>query len=224
MGAAGGSSPFGGPSQFAGGTLARATTAQDSNDIAGDGISPTNGTAVVPQFGSADVYMFIAGYYSTIPACQLLRRCPRSLRSRQPVPEPASHSEWIPAGMVDADYWIDRVAAASGTGSSLNVAMANAAMYTIGFDFGVSEVENGITGPFTNFNDPNVQLINQSNAMVEAGYNEGPLSIGDGNFGNPISDTTMSFFPRFPMMQDGVNGQPYFCAPARREIRRCCSA
>ena len=87
--------------------------------------------------------------------------------------------------------------------------MANAAMYGIGFDFGLSEVENGITGPFTNFNDSSVQLINQSNAMTEAGFNEGPSEIAAGNFGNPISDTAMSFFPRFPMMQDGVNPQQY---------------
>ncbi len=44
----------------------------------------------------------------------------------------------------------------SGTGGSLNVALANAAMYAIGFDYRLAEVENGMQRTFTNFYDPNV--------------------------------------------------------------------
>ncbi len=208
--AAGGSSPFGGPlNNYQGGSLAAATAAQDANDIAGDGISPTNGTAVVPQFGSADVYVFIAGLYSTTtgtPEAVPISAEFMAGSASSPAGKPF-HTD--SGAIVDADYWIERVLDASGTSGSLNVAMANATMYGIGFDFGLSEVENGITGPFTNFNDSSVQLINQSNAMTEAGFNEGQSEIAAGNFGNPISDTAMSFFPRFPMMQDGVNPQQY---------------
>ena len=97
--AAGGSSPFGGPlNNYAGGSLAAATAAQDANDIAGDGISPTNGTAVVPQFGSADVYVFIAGLYSTTTGTPEAVADFRGVYGRlSQFTEPASLSTPIPA-------------------------------------------------------------------------------------------------------------------------------
>ena len=109
--------------------------------------------------------------------------------------------------VVDMNYWINRVLGPGGTGGSLNVAVANAAMYCIGFDFGLSEVENGTTGPFTNFADSNVQLLNQSNAMAEAGFTEG-TTIDGVSLAQTISDRQMAFFPNFPMMQDGTDFQP----------------
>ena len=89
------------------------------------------------------------------------------------VPTPYSRPDRLDSiAVIDANYWIDRVLGVGGTGGSLNVALANAALYSIGFGYGLSEVENGTQGPYTNFIDPNVQLINQSNAMAEAGFAE----------------------------------------------------
>jgi hypothetical protein len=192
--------------QGGGATLALATATQGLNDLPGDGISPANGTAAVPQFGSSDVYIFLGGVFNTTTGAPLL--IPISAESAISTANAQGGKPFrLDSGAeIDTNYWINRVLGAGGTGGSLNVAIANAAMYATGFDLGVSEVENGQLGPFTNFFDSNVQLLNQSNAMVEGGFNEDVFIPGFNN--TPISDTQAMFFPRFPMMQDGTDFNP----------------
>ena len=146
-----------------------------SNDTPTDGISPIAGTATGPQFGSNDVYIYFAGIFQQMMNAAVADDIPMSAAFRVSVPNsPGGKPVRTDSGaVIDMNYWINRVLGPGGTGGSLNVAIANAAMYCVGFDFGLSEVENGTTGPFTNFSDPNVQLLNQSNAMVEAGFTEG---------------------------------------------------
>jgi len=185
------------------------------NDIAGDGVSPLTGSATVPQFGKNDVYVFLTGLFTTAMVNGMNTAVPLDLpidaHINVIVPQ-AQGVGGVPfrldsGAMIDANYWINRVLGPGGTAGSLNVAMANAALYAIGFDLGLSEVENGTIGPFTNFFDPNVALINQANAMAEAGFTEG-FSVNGVSIEQPISDTHEAFFPRFPMMQDGVDFQP----------------
>ena len=100
----------------------------------------------------------------------------------------------------------------SGTGGSYNIAVANASLYAIGFDYGLSETENGQPGPFTNFFDSNVTLINQASAMPEAGFTEG--STIDGlSVSLPISDTQPAYFPNFSTMQVGLDFNAFLKNP-----------
>jgi len=156
------------------------------------------------QFGSNDVFIDFAGIFQTVNSTAFASNVPISadFAVQSPNAAGARPSRLDTGGIIDVNYWVNRVLGPGGTGGSLNVALANAALYAIGWDFGLSEVENGTTGPFSNFGDPNVQLLNQSNAMVEGGFLE------SSEFVPTISDTNSAYFNNFPMMQDGANFQP----------------
>jgi len=187
-------------------TFGYASTAEALNNLPTDGGSPVPGTARTPQFGSDDVYVVFAGIFSVPPSSQVAVQTPVPISTEfavQAPPTPGAKPDRLDTGaIIDTSYWINRVLGPGGTGGSLNVAMANAAMYAIGWGYGLPEVENGTAGPFTNFIDPNVQLLDQSNAMVEGGFYE---TVS----GTPtISDTNSAYFNNFPMMQDGENLAP----------------
>jgi hypothetical protein len=187
-------------------TFGYASAAEATNNLPTDGGSPVPGTANTPQFGSDDVYVVFAGIFSVPPSSQVAVQTPVPISasfSVQAPPTPGAKPDRLDTGaIIDTSYWINRVLGPGGTGGSLNVAMANAAMYAIGWGYGLPEVENGTAGPFTNFIDPNVQLLDQSNAMVEGGFYE---TVS----GEPtISDTNAASFTNFPMMQDGENLAP----------------
>lgn len=155
------------------------------------------------QFGKNDIYISFSGVFQTVNNVAFASNLPISAAfAVQTFPTPgAKPSRLDTGGVIDVNYWADRVLGPGGTGGSLNIALANAAMYVIGWDFGLSSVENGATGPYSNFSDPNVGLLNQSNAMAEGGLFE--------DAGIPsISDTRAMSFNNFPMMQNGPNFAP----------------
>ncbi len=188
--------------------LGNASSLLALNNLAGDGGSPVNGTATVPQGGSDDVYVYFGGLYQTVQNAAVSSLVPMSASFAVRVPDSAGGvPDRLDSGaIIDANYWIQRVLGAGGSAGSLNVALANAALYTIGWGYGLSEVENGTLGPNTNFFDPNVALVNQANAMVEAGFSES--FIAGLTLANPISDSAAAHYARFPMMQDGTDFQP----------------
>ncbi len=158
------------------------------------------------QFGKNDIFISFSGVFQTNQTT--MQADPSNVPisadfAVQAPPTPGAKPSRLDTGaIIDVNYWVNRVLGAGGTGGSLNVALANAAMYAIGWDFGMPEVENGSAGPFSNFIDPNVGLINQSNAMVEGGLFE---AIGAAQV---ISDQIPASFNNFPMMQDGENFAP----------------
>lgn len=183
------------------------------NNLPGDGGSPVNGTARVPQYGSDDVYVFFGGLFQTFT----IGNVTVAVGSNIPISAEFAVMAGPTAGVnrpdrldtgavIDVNYWINRVLGAGGTGGSLNVALSNAALYAIGFGFGVSEVANGMGGPYTSYFDPNTALINQSNVMQEGGFGE--LVLGP-PFDTPIKDTNAAYFQRFSMMQNGADMQQY---------------
>jgi hypothetical protein len=191
--------------------LGNASALLARNNQPTDGGSPVGGTAFGPQYGSDDVFVYFGGIYQTFNNVAVESLIPISANFTVRVPDAAgAKPDRLDTGaVIDLNYFIHRVTDAGGTGGSLNTAVANAALYSIGLGFGLSEVENGTVGPNTNFFDPNVALINQANAMVEAGFTEGFLASPNSSFlSQPISDLASAYFPRFNMMQDGVDFQP----------------
>jgi hypothetical protein len=186
------------------GSLAPASALEALNNYAGDGGSPVNGTATTPQYGSDDVYLIFAGVFQTFNNIAVPSLIPISddFAVQSPNTPGAKPDRMDSGAIIDTNYWISRVLGSGGTGGSLNVAMANAALYAIGWDYGVSEVDSGAGGPFTNFTDPNVTLLNQSNAMVEGGFFETTYGLPT------ISAQNSAYFNNFPMMQDGEYLQP----------------
>ena len=160
----------------------------------------------MPQSGSDDVYLIFAGLFQNVMNTAVPLDLPISAEFAASVPNAAGGKpdRLDSAGVIDMNYWITRVLGPGGTGGALNIALANAALYAIGWDYGLPEVENGEQGPYTNFSDPNVALINHSNAMVEGGDNEGFI-VGNLPTSLPISDTAAASFTRFNMMQDGFD-------------------
>ncbi len=198
------------PSAGSSNSLSRATLLEGTNNLPGDGGSPANGTAAVPQFGSDDVYVFFGGLFQTINNVAVAMNIPISANFKVmagPTTGVNRPDRLDTGAVIDVNYWVNRVLGAGGTGGSLNVALANAALYAIGFGYGVSEVDNGLGGPFTSFFDPNVSLINQSNVMQEAGFAENSLLPAP--FSTPINDTNAAYFQRFTMMQDGADMNQY---------------
>ncbi len=204
--------------------LNRASALLANNNLPGDGGSPVDGTAAVPQYGSDDVYIFMCGLFTTVTIATVTYAQPVFLPMSSDfavmVPNsPGGKPDRLDSGaVIDANYWIDRVLGQPssppfpplspatpvivGTGGSLNVALANAALYSIGWDYGLSEIENGTVGPNTNFFDPNIALLNQANAMVEGGATESFLTAA-ATVSQPINDQRAAYFTRFNMMQDG---------------------
>jgi len=174
-----------------------------ANNIPGDGRSNLDGTATVPQFGSDDAYVLLSGVFAT-GATVAPALFPISFTYNEFIPGVTNSAGGNAVGsgrpqrmdtgaVIDVNYWIERVlgngseTGTAGTGGSLNTAVANAALYAIGADFGLSEVENGVLGPNTNFFDPNIAELNQANAMVEAGFTEN-ISINGITVEQPSSD------------------------------------
>src|SRR5262249_1116436 len=76
--------------------------------------------------------------------------------------------------------------------ASASVAIANAAMYAIGFGYGLTEVEDGFLATDNYFQDTNIQFTNQSSAMLQGGQ---------------PSFTEPQFFNRNDYMLDGIDLQ-----------------
>src|SRR5262249_15366031 len=152
-----------------------------------------------PQFGNVDTYIYITGLFDPTSGAPLVFGAANLPAQATRVPISADFAvrthtslgakpQLLDSGaVIDASYFIDRVLGPGGTGGSLNVAIANAALYAVGWNWGLPEVENGTEGPFTSFFDPNVQLINQANVMQEGGLLEGK-TINGFTIETPISD------------------------------------
>ncbi len=192
------------------------------NNLPGDGGSPVNGTAAVPQYGSDDVYVFFGGLFQTdtITNTAVPSLIPISAEfavMAGPTVGVNKPDRLDSGAVIDVNYWINRVLAAGGTGGSLNVALANAALYAIGFDYGVSEVDNGLGGPYTSFFDPNIALINQSNVMQEAGFAEGLVSCA-------IQQSHQRHQCRiFPALHDDAKWRGYESVPSVWHDQRPCA-
>ncbi len=176
-----------------------------NNTAANAGLSPGAAGANTPQYGSNDIYIFFGGLYTNVMGAAVPLDIPMSADFAVDVPNSQAGvpQRMDTGGIVDVNAFMNQVLGGINPAGSLNVAMANAAMYIIGWDLGLAAVENGASGPFTNYSDTNVALINQASGMIEGGYQQS-FFLGT----STLSLTNPTFFPRFPMMQNGENFQP----------------
>ncbi|HZZ28749.1 MAG TPA: VCBS repeat-containing protein [Pirellulales bacterium] len=215
-------------SNFPVATLAAAGRLEGLNNQVGTiGAPAGDASATVLQYGSDDVYLFIGAEYTLVNNIPVPVFDSISADFAVNVTTPFSQPNRLDSGaIIDASYFLQRVLGNGsgtgtptdpglgfgGTGGSYNIALANASLYAIGWDYGLSEVENGTPGPFTNFFDPNVQLVNQAGAMQEAGFTEG-FFINGVSPSLPISDTEPAYFPNFNMMQAGMDFNAFMKNP-----------
>jgi hypothetical protein len=195
---------------FPAASLAQVTRNLQRNNIAGDGGAPLNGgTATVPQFGSDDVYVFFGGLFQVINNIAVPSLIPISASFAVHQEAPGVRPDRLDGGaFIDVNYFIDSVLGATGTGGSLNVAIANAAMYAIGWSYGVSEVEDGTRGISTQYHDADTRLINQSHAMVEGGWTEFFIdNFSPDGISHRINPNEAQYFSRYNMMQNGTDFQ-----------------
>lgn len=179
------------------------------SQVQSNNTSDEGGSATVPQFGSDDIYIFVTGTFIDPGGIITPLLTPMSATfgvNFESIFSPPNRSD--AGAIIDVNYWIDRVAGAVGTGHSLNTALYNAAMYTIGWGYGLSEIENGKQGPFTHFVNKDIELLNRSSAMLEAGFTEFTTDYFDPDGVAKVINTTHStFFNRFDMMQNGTDFQ-----------------
>jgi hypothetical protein len=186
-------------------TLADASAYEAMNNLTGDFGAPAAGTATIPQFGSDDVYVYIVGLFQVVPMSnpataepieQLNGAFPISTAFKVNVPAPFSVPNRVDTGaVIDANYFLEQAVLEQQLGvpnASASVAIANAAMYAIGFGYGLTEVEDGFLATDNYFQDTNIQFTNQSSAMLQGGQ---------------PSFTEPQFFNRNDYMLDGIDLQ-----------------
>ncbi|MCC7085156.1 MAG: VCBS repeat-containing protein [Pirellulales bacterium] len=176
------------------------------NEIAADDDDDT-ANATVPQFGADDVYLFFGGLYAQEDEVLIPLNIPLTAKFGVEVESQGSLPNRLDSGgIVDVNFWINRVLGPTGTGGTLNTAMANAAMYITGWDYGLVEVEDGKRGQYTQYFDSDTRLIDQSSAMVEAGWTESFVDYySPDGVAKPISDQHSAYFNRNSLMQNGLD-------------------